>query len=60
MTNDKFYYWAFKLAYFVERSISYHPSKFQPSGMSGLNCKGGGGRVSNFTVVYGDQKAQCF
>ena len=38
------YYWDFKLAHFVEHSISYQPSKFQPSWTSRSNFTGGGGR----------------
>ena len=38
------YCWAFKLAYFVEHDISYQPSKFQLSRMSGSNFAEGGGQ----------------
>ena len=47
------YYWALKLAYFVEHNVSYQPSKCQSSKMSGSKFTQGDRALSG-------QKAQRF
>ena len=50
------YHWDFKLAFFVGHNLSYQPSKFQYSRLSGSNVK----KHPLPPVLYRDQKAQCF
>ena len=54
------YYWAFKLAYFVERNISYQVSTFQPSRIPGSNFTEGDGKQPCPQCFVGTKKPSAF